>query len=198
MAYLVPYFNSRTQSFEAQMQVGYKGLIDLARRGGRVLYVRDREIYAKEDFEYEDGAFPLLKHKPYMGADDPGPLVGAWAVAVFPDLQGRAGGWQMEVMSAAQILKVRASSKAGDDSPWVHHAAMMFRKTVIKRLCRTLPQDRDLMTALDIEERAETGQLQDIDLELEGLSETPALAPTRTDEVKSIVKGTAAKRRAKP
>jgi len=196
-AYMVPYFNKRTREFEAQMQVGYKGLIELARRGGRVLYVRAREVYEKDAFQYEDGLYPVLRHVPHTLAESPGQVIAAWAVAAFPTPNGIPV-MQPEVMSRPQIDLVRASSQAKDDGPWVTHYPMMARKTVIKRLCATLPQDRELVgqpglaTALDIEERAEAGEPQELDLELAALDEGPVQAETapatRTESVKRTIK----------
>jgi recombinational DNA repair protein RecT len=88
-------------------------------------------------------------------AASPGAMIGVYAVAHFTN-----GFAQPEVMSAAQVEKVRARSRAGSSSssPWNTDPAAMWRKTAVKRLCKYLPQNPDLSRAIEVEERAEAGE----------------------------------------
>jgi len=42
-AYLIPYWNNKTKSYEVQFQIGYKGLLDLVRRSG-YLHIRSLRV----------------------------------------------------------------------------------------------------------------------------------------------------------
>src|SRR5690606_38392271 len=95
-AYLIPFENRKKGVTEVQIVLGYKGLIDLARRSGQIVSIAAHEVCANDEFEYSYGLDETLVHKPAMGAR--GPVVAFYAVA---KLQG--GGHAFEVMSAEQI-----------------------------------------------------------------------------------------------
>jgi recombination protein RecT len=81
---------------------------------------------------------PFIKHKPSLDPD-PGQVVAAYSVATL-----KSGEKSREVMTVAQINKVRAISKAKDSGPWVAHYAEMCRKTVARRHSKVLPMSTDL------------------------------------------------------
>src|SRR5690606_33433189 len=88
--YLLPFKNNKKGITEVQFIIGYKGMIDLARRSGHIESIYAHAVYEKDEFEYELGLEPKLKHKPSMEADR-GAFIGAYAVAQFKD-----GGYQFE------------------------------------------------------------------------------------------------------
>ena len=63
-AYLIPFYNGKTKCLECQFQLGYKGLIDLAYRSGEVKIIQAHIVYSNDEFEYELGLEPVLKHTP--------------------------------------------------------------------------------------------------------------------------------------
>ena len=54
-AYLVPFKNNRFNRTDAQFQVGYKGLIALARRSGEVRSIAAHVVHEKDHFDYAYG-----------------------------------------------------------------------------------------------------------------------------------------------
>jgi recombinational DNA repair protein RecT len=61
----------------------------------------------------------------------------------------------------------------------------MAKKTVVRRLCKKLPDSVELSRVLDIEDRAEIGEIPVMDVDL-GVAEEPVPEkPTRTEAVKS-------------
>ena len=133
--YLLPFKNNKKGITEVQFIIGYKGMIDLARRSGHIQSIYAHTVYEKDEFEYELGLNPTLKHKPTMEVDK-GAILGAYAVAHFKD-----GGYQMEFMSKAEIDKRRNSSPGGRSkySPWNNHYDEMAKKTVIRHMWKYLP-----------------------------------------------------------
>jgi recombination protein RecT len=159
-AYIVPFKK------EATLIVGYKGLLDLVWRTGIVERIWAREVYAEEPFSFEMGLHEDLSHTPSLEKDR-GEIVAAYAVAVI-----KGGGRQFEVMTRHEIdaimAKARGSSRS--DSPWRTHYHMMARKTVIRRLCKMLPMSvekpsQDLQRAIQIDEQADAGVRQTLDVE---------------------------------
>ena len=57
-AYILPYRNKGV--LEAQFQIGYKGLIDLAYRSGEVEVIQSHVVYENDEFECEYGLAEAL------------------------------------------------------------------------------------------------------------------------------------------
>jgi|SRR5690625_3955119 len=133
--YLLPFKNNKKGITECQFIIGYKGMIDLARRSGHIESIYAHAVYENDDFEYELGLNPTLKHIPTMDADK-GEYIGSYAVAHFKD-----GGYQMEFMPKAEIEKRRLSSPGGRSkySPWNNYYEEMANKTVIRHMWKYLP-----------------------------------------------------------
>jgi recombination protein RecT len=155
-AYLLPFENRRKGITEVQFIVGYRGMLDLARRSGQILSIEARAVYAADKFHVALGLNPDLTHEPDWEAADRGPMRFAYAVAKMKD-----GGTQFEVMSRAEIERVRSKSKAGQSGPWVSHFDEMAKKTVIRRLFKYLPVSIELATAVALDEQADSKQAQD-------------------------------------
>lgn len=131
-AYLVPFKNNRTGGYEATFIVGYKGLIDLARRSGHIESIEAREVCEHDEFDYAYGLEPKLHHKPDL--TDRGRPIAYYGVAKFKD-----GGFYFLVMSLEDINKRRQRSKASERGPWVTDFDAMARKTVIRAMAPFLP-----------------------------------------------------------
>ena len=144
-AYLLPYGN------QVQLIIGYRGMIDLARRSGQIVSLSARTVREHDEFDYQLGLHEDLTHKPFEG-EHAGEITHVYAVA---RLQG--GGVQFEVMSKAQVEAVRAQSKAGKSGPWVSHWEEMAKKTVIRRLFKYLPVSVEIQRAVTLDEAAEAG-----------------------------------------
>lgn len=148
-AYIVPRRNKNTQRKEAHFQVGYRGLVELIIRSGHVSHVESRLVYQKDDFELTYGTTPGVIHHPYLEGER-GPLKGAYAVAFMRD-----GSKVAEFMSVAQInaIRERAPSKSG---PWTTDYEEMCRKTVVRRLAKSLPMSVEVQKAVELDDRGET------------------------------------------
>lgn len=161
-AYLLPFDKNKKvngqwvkDKTEVQLIIGYRGMIDLARRSGQIQSIEARVVYAKDEFDVELGLDSKLVHKPAWTEVDRGPVMFVYAVAKLKD-----GGIQFEVMSRAEIEKVRAQSKAKDSGPWVTHWDEMGKKTVIRRLFKYLPVSIEMQRAVGMDEQAEAGVSQ--------------------------------------
>ena len=162
-AYLVPYGR------EVQLIIGYRGLIDLARRSGEIQSIEAHVVYEADEWDYAYGLEPRLFHRP-ADTEKRGKVVAAWALARFKD-----GGYQFEVMNLSELEAVRRSSRAGNNGTWVSHTAEMYRKTVLRRLGKLLPLSPTLSSHLAKEEAIESGAAFSDDGELvEMQQETPS------------------------
>ena len=127
--YLIPYGN------ELQFQVDYSGMQKLVKKYA----VRPvKEIYARivregDDFSEEvrdNNDIINFKPKPF----NDGKVLGAFAICLYED-----GGAKAEVMSAQQLEMAKRMSKAQTGTAWKFFPEQMYKKTVIRRLCKGIP-----------------------------------------------------------
>lgn len=140
-AYVLPYSNKGT--LEAQFQLGYKGLIDLAYRSGEVESIQAHVVYENDDFSCEYGLEPKLVHKP---AD----TNRGEAIKVYAVFKTKSGGFGFEVMSMEDVRKHAAKySKAYNSSfsPWKTNFEEMAKKTVLKRVLKYAPLKTEFVRA---------------------------------------------------
>ncbi|MEK4185625.1 recombination protein RecT [Paenibacillus sp. FSL L8-0494] len=149
-AYLIPYRNKNKETGqlvdECQFQIGYKGLIELARRTGQISSIMAQAVHQNDEFEYEYGINEKLRHVPADG--DRGPVVKYYSYAKFKD-----GGYSFMVMSRQDIVIHRDKfSKAKNFGPWVDHFDEMAKKTVLKSLMKYMPISVEFQRAVDQDE----------------------------------------------
>lgn len=196
-AYLIPYRNNKKDVVECQFQIGYKGLVDLAYRSGEVASVQAHCVYANDEFDYELGLEPVLKHKPAVsGRGD--------MIAVYAVFKLKNGGYGFEVMSVDDInAHMRKYSKAAakGSSPWQTNFEEMAKKTVLKRVLKLAPLRSEFARGvsadggvMDVDFDAETPEVIQADYEVgdteisdandEGLKDTDFEIDPETGEVK--------------
>lgn len=139
-AFLIPRWSGRNKCFEAQFQIGYKGLIALAGRSG--FLVQAHTVREGDGFGFQYGTEEWLWHVPEL--DNPGRSYRWWAIA-HPIAGGKAS---FRVIDRNEAERARAAGKAGDHSPWVSHFDAMAEKTAIIRLTKSLPLTSEVALAI--------------------------------------------------
>ena len=153
-AYLIPYRNHGV--LECQFQLGYKGLIDLAYRSGEVSTIQAHVVYENDEFEYELGLEPKLRHVP--AKSDRGDPVFFYAVFRTKD-----GGYGFDVMSVDDVrAHARKYSKAFSNGPWQTNFEEMAKKTVLKRVLKYAPLKTDFVRGLTADETIKTQISEDM------------------------------------
>lgn len=138
-AYLIPYRNKGT--LECQFQLGYKGLIDLAYRSGEVKMIQAHTVYENDEFSYELGLEPKLRHIP--APCDRGKPVSFYAVFHTKD-----GGYGFEVMSVENVRQyAKRYSKSYCGGPWQTNFEEMAKKTVLKQTLKYAPLKTEFVRA---------------------------------------------------
>ena len=130
--YLVPFFDGKAKVMKCQTIIGYRGLIELARRSGQIQTIQCECVREGDEFQYEYGLQMIFRHKPKAHYD--APITHVWALATFV-----GGGHQLVVLSRDEIDKIRSQSKNSDSGPWVQHFPEMAKKTAVRRLAKYLP-----------------------------------------------------------
>ena len=167
-AYLVPFWSSKLNSYEATLIPGYKGLITLARRSGHVADVVAQIVYWNDEFRAVMGLNPDLYH--VENEKDPGDFRGAWAMFRY-----QTPGWQptWQYLSKAKIDRHMKMSKSKTKDgvifgPWVDHYDAMALKTAVRVTSKFVP--------MSIEDKFEKA-IQAEDMALAGLGQSSVFLP---------------------
>ena len=131
--YLIPYGN------QLQFMPSFKGMSKMAKRYStrkvRDIYsrvVRDGDVY--EEIIVNGQPSINFTAKPFNN----GEIIGVFAVCLFDD-----GGVLVESMSVEEVDKCRKSSKAQNSPAWKVFWSEMARKTVLRRLCKSITLNMD-------------------------------------------------------
>lgn len=133
---IVAYNDRKRGVKDAQWQPMYQGLLRVAYESGNFTSIEARVVYEGDDFDYELGDEPFIRHKPKSrpaGMPRP-PIIAAYAVAKTTN-----GGIFREVFEGDDIRKVNAVSRAtsGPGKDWPEE---MARKGPLRRLWKFLPR----------------------------------------------------------
>ena len=188
-AYLIPFNNTSKRCKEVQFQIGYKGLIDLAYRSGEFRNIYAKEVYEKDDFEYEFGLEPKLHHKPYVDGLDRGKVIYYYGVFTLVN-----GGFGFDVMSTTEVesfAKRYSQSYGKGFSPWKTNFDEMAKKTVLKRALKYAPLKTDFVkqvtedVTIKTDFAADMSEIPDetpIEAHFDVEEETPGLTPEEAEK----------------
>ena len=155
-AYLIPYFNGKEKRLECQFQLGYKGIMDLAYRSGDVSTIQAHAVYENDEFVFEFGLDPKLRHIP--AKSDRGAPTHFYAVFRTKD-----GGYGFEVMSIDDVRQhAQKYSKAFSSGPWQSNFEEMAKKTVLKKVLKYAPLKSDFVRGLSADETIKTEVSEDM------------------------------------
>lgn len=114
------------------------GILKKIRNSGELASLSPHVVYSNDVFEYwVDEMGEHLKHKPVF--ENRGSPTLVYCIARTKD-----GAVYIEVMTTADVERVRNSSRAKDSGPWVNWWDEMAKKTVIRRLAKRLPSSTDI------------------------------------------------------
>ena len=150
-AYLVPYEIKRgplAGKVECQLIIGYQGMAKLFWQHPMAAYLDAQAVYDRDEFDYEYGLDPHLRHKPALG--DRGQVVAYYAVAKLT-----TGASSFVVLSPDQVKALR-SGRVGPKGDIKDPERWMERKTVLRQLVKLLPRSTQMNHALVADERTGT------------------------------------------
>jgi recombination protein RecT len=140
-AYLIPFWNKKIRQHEVQLVIGYQGMAKLFWQHPLAAGLDAHEVREADEFEYEYGLDPFLRHKPARG--DRGRTTEYYAVARLSN-----GGNAFVVLSLDDVEQIRQRSRAKDAGPWQSDYDAMAKKTAIRQLFKLLPKSAELARAV--------------------------------------------------
>lgn len=139
-AYLIPFRNHGRM--ECQFQLGYKGLIDLSYRSGEVSIIQAHAVYENDDFQYELGLDPTLRHVPAKSNRGK-------PIAYYAMFKTKDGGYGFQVMSMEDVKShAQQYSKSYGNGPWQTNFDEMAKKTVLKKVLKYAPLKSDFVRGI--------------------------------------------------
>lgn len=144
LAHLIPYGTT------CQLIIDYKGLVDLVMRTGKVSNIHADIVCENDEFEYNMGI--VEKHKIDFRKPRGEPYA-VYAVCRFKDGSSKA-----DVMSIADVDKVRQMSRGKNSTPWTEHYDEMAKKTVFRRLSKWLPLSPEIRDVIRREDERDFPQ----------------------------------------
>lgn len=141
-AYLVPY------GTECTFILGYRGFSKLFFQHPLARHLDTQAVYERDQFDYELGLEPFLRHKPAIG--DRGKVIAFYAVASLT-----TGAKFFVVLTPDEVTAIRGASgqrrsQIADPQQW------MSRKTALRQLFHLVPKSTALSHAISADERSGT------------------------------------------
>lgn len=143
--YLIPY------GTECQLQLGYKGMIELLRRTGQLSDIYAYTVYSNDEFSIEYRLERTLKHIPaFTNPDGRGEIVGFYSVAILKD-----GTRAFEYMTKNEVVSHEEKYRKGKfkNNVWEKNFEEMALKTVTKKMLKWLPISVELVENLRKDEQ---------------------------------------------
>lgn len=148
--YFLPRWNGQTRQKEVNFTLGYKGMVELARRAG--VQIRTREVYEHDRFEIVYGLEDTVVHKPAL--KERGPVVGYYLVASWSE--GGETRHYVLWMSRDDVEKARLRSDSGKTGkgPWSTDYDAMAKKTLVRRAfaSNSIPTTKQMAQAVNVDD----------------------------------------------
>lgn len=162
-AYLIPYEDRRNNRTICTLQIGFKGLADLAYRSGMVATLQAQVVREHDHFDFRFGTEEKLEHTPKMDGERGG------VVAVYAYCRLKDGAFKFDIMSTEDVNRIRdrsqgyqSATKYKRDHPWTTDWGEMAKKTVFKRLAKMLPLSSEIRDAVEKDADSQLIDLGDI------------------------------------
>jgi recombination protein RecT len=144
LAWIIPYGQT------AQFQLGYGGVMELARRAVPGLRFDGRPVYPNDEFDLDYGKADPLTHRPSVvrGMDRGGDAYAWYVRAVYPD-----GAVQIHVLDREGVEYHRKFSKQQNGDLWTKSYDAAALKSVVLDMKRWLPSSTQLVAAFASDEQ---------------------------------------------
>ncbi len=151
------------------------GILKKCRNSGEMTSPTLQVIHGKDKFRYwVDANGEHLEHEPNL-FEDRGLIIGFYSLVKFKD-----NTISIEVMTKAEVDKVRAASKTSKFGPWADWYEEMGKKTVFRRHSKRLPMSTDLEQFLREED-------ENLGIELDDPEPPPAPVSTKPTKLGQII-----------
>lgn len=149
LAYLIPYNGQCT------LQIGYQGLMELARRSGFVASISATAVYEGDEFSFTRGTSPGVHHVPNLNSPSYGEDQAITYVYCVVHLKEIGTLPIFEVLTRKQVEQRRARGQGGP--AWRTDWGAMALKTAVRNALKWCPKSGEVARAFAVEEYQERG-----------------------------------------
>lgn len=189
-AWLIPRRNSARNCVWINFQLGYMGLIKLARRNANFLSVHAELVHEGDFFQYDLGSDPRIAHRKQMAVKQRPMVIASYAVVRY-----KMGAAQIHVSPLWEIEEARDRSDSYQNGrgPWIDHFHSMARVVPLRAIMKLEAVD-DVKRQFGHEDAQESANdVIEIDLDgemlpatvLESLPAAETGPPSSVDDLKS-------------
>jgi recombination protein RecT len=152
LCYLLPYRDRKTGNMEAQLQIGYQGLVSLFYRHPLAELIYAEAVYPEDGFAWGRGTSPFIEHVPHPERRTPGSKPTHYYAVAF--LVGRPRP-AFAVLTADEVKTIR-QGKEGPTGDIADPQRWLERKVAIKQVLKLLPKSTELAKAVRVDEQLGT------------------------------------------
>lgn len=167
--YIIPYFNSKIRRYEAQFQLGYKGILEMGYRSDTITEIYAEKVKKGDDIDWQKGTEKYIHHREHPDKwefDKNGELIITHYYAIYKTTKG---GMAFVIWTKDMIMqhKNRYSPASRKDafSPWSSAEDLMAQKTVLKDVMRYASlseKDRRILSADETVKREISNNMLDV------------------------------------
>lgn len=138
---VITMFKSREGGFTAQWMPMISGIRKKVHNSGELLDWNVQVVQEGDEFEFELGDNPFIRHRPSLTGGRSRPVIAAYSIATYKN-----GFKSREFMNIDQIEEVRRATSRGEKGPWSNKVFYpeMCRKTVARLHAKQLPMSTDI------------------------------------------------------
>ena len=153
--YIIPYWNSHLKCYEAQFQLGYKGILEMGYRTNEITEIYADKVYKGDQLEYRKGTTKYIDHVERSDRWEYDKETGLPIVTHYYGIyKTTKGGMHFALWPKELVIKhmerFSPAVKSDKFSPWRSNPDLMSQKTVLKDAMRYAPlaeNDRRILAA---------------------------------------------------
>ncbi len=146
-AWLIPR-RGKNGVMECTFQIGYRGIIELAHRSGKIRNVYADVIKENDEYDYQKGIGAYLRHKQSLQARGK-------SIAYYAIYESMDGAYGFEIMSREEVEEHRNMHCQSDSPAWRRNFDQMAKKTVLMRLAKQMPMSAETLRKIQEDPEAE-------------------------------------------
>ncbi|MBB1469002.1 recombinase RecT [Pseudoalteromonas sp. SG41-5] len=134
LCFLKTEYRESSGQYVTELALGYKGILKLAYRSGKVKQINANVFYEKDNFQYNGVNSKVTHTTTVLSKSMRGQLAGGYCQTELTD-----GSFKTTVMPPEEILAIEEQGKAMGNEAWLSvYVDQMREKTLIKRHWKTL------------------------------------------------------------